>query len=193
MADRRGGFASVVATGLATGALAAVAAGKPWFRAAVDDKLLPGVRDSDRAADMPLALALSLVVLAGWGAVLVTRGRVRRAMAAVALLSALGVVACVVAAPFTLPDQVRDNLLPGSDDVAVSMTGWFVAAAFGAVLSVVALVLAWLRSPTWPTMSSRYDAPAARPAGADETDLWKALDAGHDPTDPSRPAGPSSP
>ena len=186
-------MAPVVLAGLATAALTAVAAGKPWFSANVDYKLLPGVREPDRAADMPLALALSLVVLAGWGAVLVTRGGVRRAMAAVALLSALGVVACAVAAPFTLPDQVRDNLLPGSDDVSVSPTGWFVASAVGAVLSVVALVVAWLRASAWPTMSSRYDAPATRPTGADETDLWKSLDAGHDPTDPSRPTGPPSP
>ena len=186
-------MAPVVLAGLATSALTAVAAGKPWFRAAVDFKLVSGVRDSDRSADMPLALALSLVVLAGWGAVLVTRGRVRRAMAAVALVAAVGVVSCVVAAPFTLPDQVRENLLPGSDDVSVSMTGWFVASAIGAVLAAVVLAVAWLRSPGWPTMSSRYDAPATRSTGADDTDLWKALDAGHDPTDPSRPAGPPSP
>jgi hypothetical protein len=191
--QQRGGMAAVVVGGLVTSAVTAVAAGKPWFRAASEDALVSGVRDSDRSADMPLALALSLVVLAGWGAVLVTRGRVRRAMAAVALVAAVGVVSCVVAAPFTLPDQVRENLPPGSDDAGVSMTGWFVASAVGAVLAAIVLGVAWLRSPSWPTMSSRYDAPATRSTGADDTDLWKALDAGHDPTDPSRPPGPPSP
>ena len=42
-------------------------------------------------------------------------------------------------------------------------------------------------------MSTRYDAPAAHPTGDEDTDLWKALDAGHDPTDPSRTSGPPSP
>jgi hypothetical protein len=46
-------------------------------------------------------------------------------------------------------------------------------------------VAAWRLAPRWPTMSSRYDAPATRASEPDETDLWKALDAGHDPTDPS--------
>jgi hypothetical protein len=186
-------FGPVLLAGLASAALTAVSAGKPWFRAAVDDKLLPGVPEPETRADMPLALALSLVVLAGWGVVLVTRGRVRRAMVAVALLAALGVVACAVAAPFTLPDQIRDNLPDGSSDTSASPTGWYVTTAVAAVLAVVVLVLAWRLAPRWPTMSTRYDAPASRPTGTEDTDLWKALDAGHDPTDPNRPSGPPSP
>ena len=190
-ASRRSGFGPTVLAGLAGAALASVASGKAWFEA--DGALLPGVRDSDRSADMPLALALSLVVLAGWGALLVTRGRARRVMAGLALLAAVGVVACVAVAPFTLPDQVREHLPGGSGDVSVSITPWFVAAAIGAALSVVALAVAWLRSPAWPTMSSRYDAPATRAAEAGDTDLWKALDEGHDPTDPSAPDGRPAP
>lgn len=194
MADQRPRtrFAPTIGLGLATAVLAAVASGKPWFRASVDYKLMPGVRDPDRAADMPLALALSLVVLAGWGALLVTRGRARRAVAGLGLVAAVGVVACVVVAPFILPDQVRDQLPGGSAEVSVSPTGWFVTAAIGAVLAVVALAVAWRQCPAWPTMSTRYDAPATR-TPADDTDLWKALDRGHDPTDPSDRPGPSSP
>jgi hypothetical protein len=191
MAERRGGFGAVVLAGLATAALTSVAAGKAWYSAAVDYKLMPGVPDPDRTADMPLALALSLVVLAGWGALLVSRGRVRRTVAAVALLAAAGVLACVVAAPFTLPDQVRGQLPGGAGDVSVAPTGWFVTAAVAAVLSTAVLVLAWRRAPTWPTMSSRYDAPRAgvRVVRTD-ADLWKAIDEGHDPTDPPTPSSP---
>jgi len=189
-AARRGGFGLLVVAGLATAALTGVAAGKPWFRAGVDASLRAAVSDRDRAADMPLALALALVVLAGWGVLLVTRARVRRAVAAVALLAGLGVVACVVAAPFTLPDQVREQLPGATAQTSVSPTGWFVTAAVAALLSVVVLALAWVRSPGWPTMSSRYDAPATRAASGDGTDLWKALDEGHDPTDSAAPPSP---
>jgi len=190
-ASARGRFGSTVAAGLATAALTAVACGKPWFHAG-GSRAGVVVADADRSADMPLALALSLVVLAGWGTLLVTRGRVRRALVGLALLAATGVVACVATAPFVLPGQVRDRL-PGGGHVAVTATGWFFTAAVAGVLSVGVLVLAWLRSPAWPTMSSRYDAPATpagQPVKADETDLWKALDQGRDPTDPT---GPSSP
>jgi uncharacterized membrane protein (TIGR02234 family) len=195
MADptaRRTWFGPVLLAGLATAALTAVAAGKAWFHVS-GGGALPGMRTADRAADMPLALALALVVLAGWGVVLVTRGRVRRAMAGLALLAALGVVACVVAAPFSLPDQIRENVPGGSSGTSVSPTGWYVTTAVAAVLATLALILAWRLAPLWPTMSSRYDAPASRPAGTDDTDLWKALDAGHDPTDPNRRTGPPSP
>jgi hypothetical protein len=100
---RRTRFGSIVLAGLATAALTAVASGKAWFRASVDYKLAPGVPDPDKAADMPVALALSLVVLAGWGALLVSRGRVRRAVAGVALLAAAGVLVCVAGCRETRP------------------------------------------------------------------------------------------
>jgi uncharacterized membrane protein (TIGR02234 family) len=191
---RSGGFGSVVVAGLATAALSSVASGKSWYTASVDYKLAPGVPDPDKAADMPLALALSLVVLAGWGALLVSRGRVRRLVAGVALVASVGVVGCVVAAPFTLPDQVRGRLPAGSGHVEVSPTAWFVVAAVAAVLCVAVLVVAFRRAPSWPTMSSRYDAPGAGPATLrTDTDLWKALDEGRDPTDPIEGHRPSSP
>jgi hypothetical protein len=195
MAERteRVWFLPVVGTGVLAAALTSVASGKSWFHAAVDYQLLPGVPDPDKSADMPLALALSLVVLAGWGALLVSRGRVRRVVAGVALVAATGVLGCVLVAPFTLPGQIRDALPAGSDDVSVSPTGWFVVAAVAAALSAGALVLAWRLCPAWPTMSSRYDAPAGRADVPGETDLWKALDEGHDPTDPSGRDGSASP
>jgi len=190
-ASGRAGFGPVVLAGLAAAALTAVASGKAWYAAATSAAALPGVPDADRTADMPLALALALVVLAGWGALLVSRGRVRRAVAAVGVLAAAGVVACVVSTPFTLPDQVRSRLPAGSATVGVHATGWFFTAAVAAVLSTVVLVLAWRRCPAWPTMSSRYDAPgASAPVTRTDTDLWKALDEGHDPTDPTTPPSP---
>lgn len=200
----RSAFVPVVLTGLLAAALTSIASAKPWFTAAVDHRLVPGVPDAESRADMPLSLALSLLVLAGWGALLVSRGRVRRVFATVAVAAALGVLGCVVAAPFTLPDDIRSRMLAGSEDVTISATGWFVAAAAGGVVAAAALVVAWIRLPSWPAMSSRYDAPTAASAATAEaatpTDLWKALDEGRDPTarparneDPNTSGGPASP
>ena len=186
MAERspRGRFGPTVAAGLAAAALTSVASAKPWFRLDLPTRLAIGP-ESGRQGDMPLALALSLVVLAGWGALLVSRGRLRRICASIALLAALGVVVCVAVAPTVIPDSLRTSAaVAGSADA--SPTGWYLTAAASGVLSLCALVVAWRSAPHWPTMSSRYDAPTPATSAAtasEPTQLWKALDEGVDPTD----------
>jgi hypothetical protein len=187
-------FGPVVLVGLGAAALTSVCSGKAWFSAAIDYKLAAGAPEPETRADMPLALALSLVVLAGWGALLVTRGIVRRVVATVAVLAALGVLACLVAAPFTLPGRIRDQLPGVEGGVSVSPTGWYLTAVVVGVVSAASLVTAWVLVPRWPSMSTRYDAPGAGTSGpvalpedASSTDLWKALDEGRDPTEPAGP------
>lgn len=189
-ARSRSGVGRLLLIGLLSSALTAVASAKPWFTANLDFNALPGVPEADSRIDMPLALALALVVLAGWAAALVSRGRLRGVVAAITLLAQLGVLVCVAAAPFTLPDDLRSRIA-GSEDVAVTPTAWFVVTAVAGALAAVALGLALRGLARWPTMSSRYDAPAgasgAAPApglaaGVDDLALWKALDDGHDPT-----------
>jgi uncharacterized membrane protein (TIGR02234 family) len=191
MPEPRAAFVPVIGLGLAGGVLAAVASSKPW----VEDTSLPAGSDPlglvADAGEMPLALALSLVVLACWGVLLVTRGRVRRVVAVLALLAAVAAVVTVVVGFFTLPDQVLEAVPPGAapdDDTGqTTVTGWFWAAAAGALLSVVATALAVWWVGHWPEMGSRYDAPGAEPAEVppeEQTnlDLWKSIDEGRDPT-----------
>lgn len=175
--------------GLATTGLTAVAAAQPWFRAPVDHRAVIGIGDAPNEADMPLALACALVMLAGWGVVLVTGAVTRRAVLVVGFLAGLVVAGCAVRAPFVLPDQVTEQL--EGAEVAVGPTGWYVAACVAVVLAVATMVAGWRLAPRWPTMSSRYDAPATATATdpasdpaaeADDLALWKALDEGRDPT-----------
>jgi len=192
--DRRGTFVPVVGAGLAAAALAAVAGARPWvagFDAAPGgNALLP---DTSGVGEMPLANALSLVLLACWGVLLVTRGVVRRAVAVLATVTSLGLAAAVVVGVTTLEDSVFEAMRgsgTGSDTLGTELTGWFWVAAVAAVVSVVAAVLAAAWCPAWPEMGSRYDAPgAAGPAAAEvppedrtNLDLWKQLDEGRDPT-----------
>jgi uncharacterized membrane protein (TIGR02234 family) len=187
---RRRTFAPVLLLGLAAGALSAVAGTKPW--AEVTDPAVGAVALTPDAelGQMPLAGSLSLLVLAAWGVVLVTRGRVRRAVAVVGAVAAVGVLVTVVVG---WSSTVADfEALPGqTQPPETAHTGWFWAAAVGAVLSVVATVLAVRLVPYWPAMGSRYDAPAARPAAspsvgdpgdAADGELWRAIDEGRDPT-----------
>ena len=189
MPERRRTFGPVVLLGLAAGALCAVAGGKPWVADAT------GFADPlgrvAEAGEAPLASSLALVLLACWGVLLVTRGTVRRVVAVLGLLAALGVAATVVTGAFTLEQDVLDALAEqptAGDALAVETTGWFWAAAVGALLSVAATALAVRLVPAWPEMGGRYDAPHAgadgttRPEDASSVDLWKAMDEGRDPT-----------
>jgi uncharacterized membrane protein (TIGR02234 family) len=182
-------FAPVVLLGLGSGTLAAVASNQTW--AQVDDHFsrstLVATSPLTVGADgrMPLALALGLVVLAAWGVLLVTRGVVRRVLAVLAAVAALGVVVTVVAGHRTLPGNLRDDFTSaGVSDVPVHFTAWFWVAAVAAVVSLAATVLAVREVRDWPEMGSRYDAPGAARVEDPESnlDMWKAIDEGRDPT-----------
>jgi uncharacterized membrane protein (TIGR02234 family) len=183
---RERSFAPAVLAGLAGATLAAVASAQDWATASGDNagvEVTAAVSGSDTA---PPALALSLVALAAWGAVLVLRGRVRQAVAVVGLLAAGTVVGVVVDAFDGAQDDAVEavSALGATGDVlSSSLTGWYWATGVGAGLTAVALAVASVRAARWPAMGSRYDAPAARAEQpVTEEDLWRALDEGHDPT-----------
>jgi uncharacterized membrane protein (TIGR02234 family) len=193
MPEPRRTFAPVLLLGLAAGTLGAVAGTKPWARVSASDTAVPPsgwqLSWGGDVGQMPLAGAMSLVVLAAWGVVLVTRGRVRRVVAVVGALAAAGVLASVMVGWSATQDDVADAARQaGAASVETALTGWYWAAAIGAVLSLVATLLAVRYVGHWPAMGSRYDAPGARPtptldpAEAGEGDLWRAIDEGHDPT-----------
>lgn len=188
MPEPRRTFGPVVLAGLAAGAATAIAGDQPAAAAAGPHSAADALVTYD--AHMPVVTALGLVVLACWGVVLVTRGRVRRAVAALAVLAATGATVAVVAGWSQVPDRLRVELAQvGVADAGVGHTTWFWAAAVAALLSVLtsAAAVAWV--PGWPQMGSRYDAPGSAPAAAavapeEQTslDLWRAIDEGRDPT-----------
>ena len=202
---RRSSFGPVVLAGLATAALAALACSRPWVAlegtgtgGTTDGGALPGSSVAvDAGTTYPLASAVSLVLLAAWGVLLVTRGRVRRTFAVLAAIAAVGLLVTVVTGGVTLPGSAGDDLAAslGRPGAGTGLTGWFWTGAVAAVLAVLPAVAAVRLVPSWPEMGSRYDAPAdaaaaAREQGpATEQELWKALDEGRDPTDPERDDG----
>ncbi|MGN9775688.1 Trp biosynthesis-associated membrane protein [Micromonospora sp. H33] len=141
---------------------------------------LPPVRDARTGADLlPWLPALALVALAGGGAVLATRGRVRRLLGG--LLALLGVA---VAAG-------------GAYGLAAGFAGdvsrqWPLLSLVGGVLAAAGGLLTALRGRRWPAMGARYErrprpVAAARPqpgsvTGRRTTEAWDALDRGEDPT-----------
>jgi uncharacterized membrane protein (TIGR02234 family) len=197
-------FGPLVLFGLGSAALAAVASSKAWTTTGTPDGSPLPIAIPDHGLDRqsPLAASLALVVLAAWGVLLVTRGWVRRALAVVALLAAAGLVATTVDAHSSLPHAVGKDLadlgLQGKDlaraQAETAMTGWWMTALIAAILCTLVSLAALRFVRQWPEMGARYDAPtgaaAELPAPEDRSsiDLWKSLDAGHDPTlDPNEP------
>ena len=196
MAEPRKTFGPVVLLGLASAGLAALAGTRAWVEMSGSRSANSGAMASTleltAPGEMPLAAALSLVLLACWGVVLVTRRRARRAVAALAAVSAIGLLATTITAVFTLPDSFRTQvqLALGAVDVDSSFTAWYAAALVAAVGSVVATLAAVRFTPTWPEMGTRYDSPTGEAAPVEpegNLELWKALDEGHDPTEPNAP------
>jgi uncharacterized membrane protein (TIGR02234 family) len=192
----RRSFAPVVLLGLAAAGLAATAGTKPWVTGrsgSVDTSAgsaMTAALSLDVVGESPLAGALALAVLACWGVVLVTRGRVRRAVALLGLVGAVGLLVVTIAELWTLPDKLSAALteVSGTATVRTSFTPWYAAALVGAVLSVLTTVAAVRLVRHWPEMGTKYDAPTGTrtdeaPAQPTENiDIWKALDEGRDPT-----------
>ena len=187
--DPRRTFGPVVLLGLASAGWTAIAAERP----AVDGGATAGGSGSlltlTFKGNMPLVTALALVVLACWGVVLVTRGRVRRAVALLGSLAATGALAAALVAYRQVGDQLRDALVQiGVTDSHIGHTAWYWSAVVAAVVSLLCAALAMLWAPAWPEMGRRYDAPGGAAAEQKELeeqsslDLWKAIDEGRDPT-----------
>ena len=142
------------------------------------------------AASVTISIPLIIMVLLFQKRIVA--GLTARAVAALAVVASVGALVAVVVAFSQVPDQLRDELTGvGISDPSTGHTGWYWAAGVGAVLSVVATVLAVAWAPDWPEMGSRYDAPGATaptaavdPEDQSSLDLWKAMDEGRDPTAP---------
>jgi len=178
----RGTFWPTVLVGAASAGLAATAAGRPWATATAT--VAETTQDaSARGSDVaPIGLALGLVALAAWGAVLVLRSRGRRVAAGLGLLASVGtLVAAAGAADAARADALA--LVGGPEFAEASLTGWYFVTAVASAVTALLFVVAVVRAGAWPQMAGRYDAPGAVPERpADQGDLWKALDEGHDPT-----------
>jgi len=191
--SRRRTFGPVVLVGLASSGLAVLASTRPWVSVEGGAGQVAGIGPAGMATttdigESPLAAALSLVLLATWGVVLVTRGWFRRVLAGLGAVTALGLVAVVVTGAVSLPDSVAEEVaVPGADTPDPTYTVWLLVAGVAAVLAVAACVAAVRLAPSWPEMGTRYDAPTgdATPAPqgpATSLDLWRSIDDGDDPT-----------
>lgn len=174
---------------LGAGSLA-LAASRPWL--SVDEATAPTTPGWDRIVTpelggSPAATALSLVILAGWGALIVTRGRLRRAVAMGGLVVAGLASLVTLPAPGRLREGATEALAEAGYPATVqfSTTGWYLLAVAGALVALTATALAVRSVASWPEMGDRYDRDEggrATDAADPGPDWWRAMDEGRDPT-----------
>ena len=190
MSSGRGLGLAVVAC-VAGAGLAVFAATRIWAVTVTPRPGLPSLRETTTgAAAQPWTVALAVVALAGAGALLATRGLLRRGLGGLIVLVGVGTAASAIAG--------RAGLDAGG-------VFWPAACVVGAALIVGGGLAAARRGHLWPAMGSRYERskvpsserkPGAGPepsaaAGlsrpvtdpaVDTRAAWDALDRGDDPT-----------
>jgi uncharacterized membrane protein (TIGR02234 family) len=189
--SKRGTFGPVVLVGVLAAAMSAVASSKTWAELGSRDAKLVATWIGS-SGELPAASALSLAALASWGALLVSRGRWRRWIAALGLVIAVASLVTAIVGYSQAPSDLRhaaENSLGNALSSSPALTGWYWVAVVADLLVVLALLVAVRDAPAWPTMSSRYDSPTASHEPREmksSLDVWKALDEGADPTDTER-------
>ena len=184
-------YAPVVLGTLAAGGLAFFAASRTWAHVRIATDGLPSDSVDVTGADaQPLVSALALVVVTAALAVLAASPRVRRVVGGFTVLIAVAATLVVLFGGSSLDNAVdraveASPAFTGTGDHEFTATAWKYVTAFAFVIAAILGGITAKLGATWPTMSSRYDAPAARPAVTapqSDAEMWKALDEGHDPT-----------
>jgi uncharacterized membrane protein (TIGR02234 family) len=185
-------YAPVVLTTLAVGGVAFFAAGRTWAETEVQAEGLAAATVSVSGSDaQPLVSALALVVVTTALAILAAGPRLRRVIGALTMLVA---VAGILAVPRSGGGRLTDALTSaaeaspaytGPDSIGdISYEPWYLVTIAAFVVALLLGAVTFRLGPRWPTMSTRYDAPTSRPQKEirTDTDLWKAMDDGQDPT-----------
>jgi uncharacterized membrane protein (TIGR02234 family) len=166
------------------GALALVSGAQPWWRAVGEGVV---VKFSGIQATGGLSQALAIVALAGTLLLLVLRTRGRHIVGALLFLvgAALAVLGGFRLQPSAdaIRSQVRQVSL--ADASQLSATAWPWVFALSGVLVAGGAVVTMITAGTWPSAPDRFEAGLAKPEGSasdDPAELWKAMDAGVDPT-----------
>ncbi|WOP17957.1 Trp biosynthesis-associated membrane protein [Raineyella sp. LH-20] len=167
---------------LLVGTVGAFATGaQAWWQAAAGGSTAPL---TGTVSSGSLSQALAVVTVAGLLLSLTLAARGRQILGAVLLLAGAGMVAVGVARPRPAADVVAEALRTVTLSVEYTLTGtaWpWIYAASGLLVALGGALLTVL-APRWETRRSRFERGAGPVDLDDATAVWKALDAGVDPT-----------
>ena len=169
---------------LAGGALALIASAQPWWCGIGE---AAGVKFTGSQSTGGLSQALAIVALAGALLMLALRSRGRRMVAALLLVAGVGIALVGGFGLRPRPDAVRSQLGHVSllDNFGLTATAWPWIFALAGLLIVGGALVTIITAGNWPAGSDRFQTRSdkAQAATSEEpAELWKAMDAGVDPT-----------
>jgi uncharacterized membrane protein (TIGR02234 family) len=166
------------------GVLALIGSGQPWWRATGEGVV---TRFTGTQATGGLSQALAFVTLAGTLLMLALRTRGRRVISALLVLVGIGLIVLGGLGLRPSADAISSEMhavsLAATSQLNATAWPWVFAAS--GVLVTAGAVLTMITAGTWPSRSDRFRAGSNRsevPAAQDPAELWKAIDAGVDPT-----------
>jgi uncharacterized membrane protein (TIGR02234 family) len=167
---------------LAGAALALIASAQPWWRGLSDGAAM---RLTGSQATGGLSQALAIVALAATLLMLALQSRGRRVVAVLLLLVGVGTALTGGFWRQPRPDVVRGQFGHGGifDNLGLTPTAWPLLYALAGLVIAAGAVLTMIFAATWPNGSDRFEkGPGKVWASEDPAELWKAMDAGVDPT-----------
>jgi uncharacterized membrane protein (TIGR02234 family) len=170
---------------LVGGVLALMSSAQPWWRATGEGVV---VKFTGSQVTGGLSQALGIVALAGTLLMLVLQVRGRRLVAAMLLLVGVGLVLAGALRLQPSADAVRSQVREISlvDAFQLSLTAWPWLFILSGALIVSGATLTMITAGRWPPRSRSFGPAPGVPEhdnADDPAELWKALDAGADPTE----------
>jgi uncharacterized membrane protein (TIGR02234 family) len=192
---RSGGYAPSLLLGLLGAVGMTVGVARPWAAATAHQRGVPPIEASVTGADLvPLAGALGVVVLAAFGAVIATRGWVRRGLGVLIAIASVVVLVCALhpaGAGQALEEGLSNKGWTGGDYTTSTPAWRWVVLAASFVCAFAGAAVARLGG-RWSTMGKEYDVPATTQRPQDSTaasgdamseaEVWREIDQGRDPT-----------
>ncbi len=178
-----GGRGPALAALLLGGLGGLIATAQPWWRAVGDGV---AARFTGTSTTAGLTQALPVVLLAGLLLLLVLRVRGRQVLGGLLTLAAAGMVVAGALRIRPSAEAVRSGVREVSlaDQFALVATSWPIVYAVAGVLGVFGGVSLAVFAPRWNTGGRRFERPdlAVTTMSNDPADVWRAFDAGLDPT-----------
>lgn len=178
---------------LLLGGVGAIAvSAQSWWQVETD---VTGIAFSGTDATAGLSQSLAIVMLAGTLLALALKITGRRVLGGMLILVGIGaaITGLVRPQPSATSVQTKLQTVTLTDQFALSGTAWpwFYAAA--GLIAILGAAVMMITAQRWPSRADRFDrssnqpvvAPAEGDGSEDPTLLWKAMDAGVDPTDES--------
>jgi uncharacterized membrane protein (TIGR02234 family) len=178
--------AAAVLACAAGGLLVLLASGRQWAHTTLANAGSGGSATLTATGHVvaPSLPALALALLALSAAILASKRLMRRVVGVVIVFVAAAAVGVSVAARGDVSAALEHREV-GAQGLAVhaSANGWWVVAAIGGLIAVVAGAMTVLRAEQWSGLGAKYDAPSAPTPTKDPAAVaWDALDRGEDPT-----------